>query len=162
MLVAVVVAVAGVSLLVTRAGRTTPVTHAVLPVARTPAPLNCGPYELALAGPLNECATIDSATRSCGATAVGILAIFNLTSSVHHYELEINLSQFLGQRVYTLDADTATVGFRDGSGAEWTSVAGSLSVADPVGRSGTINATLDSEFSVVPLRIVGSWSCGGA
>jgi hypothetical protein len=162
MLVVVVVAVGGASLLVTRAGRTTSVDHAVLPVARTPAPPNCEPDQLALAGPLNECASIDSATRSCDATALGILAIFNLTSSAHHYELEINLTDFVGQRVYALDDITSTVAFRDDHGYEWRSVAGSLTVVDPEGRSGTINATLESNFSVIPLTVVGRWSCGGA
>jgi hypothetical protein len=162
MLVVVVVAVGGVSLLATGAGRTTPVNHAVLPVARTPAPLSCEPDQLALAGPLNACASIDSATRSCDATAVGVLAIFNLTSSAHHYKLAINLTDFVGQRLYALDETTSTVAFRDDNGYEWRSVAGSLTVVSPEGRSGTINATLESSSSVIPLRVVGRWSCGGA
>lgn len=162
MLVVVVVAVGGVSLLATGAGRTTPVNHAALPAVRIPAPLNCEPDQLALAGPLNGCASIDSATRSCGATAVGVLDIFNLTSSAHHYKLAINLTDFLGQRVYALDEITSTVAFRDDNGYEWTSVAGSLTVVSLEGRSGAINATLESSFSVIPLRVVGRWSCGGA
>lgn len=162
MLVVVVVAVGGVSLLATGAGRTTPVSHKVLPVASIPALLNCEPDQLALAGPLNACASIDSATRSCDATAVGVLAIFNLTSSAHHYKLAINLTDFVGQRVYALDEITSTVAFRDDKGSEWTSVAGTLTVVDPEGRSGTINATLESSFSVIPLRVVGRWSCAGA
>jgi hypothetical protein len=162
MLVVFVVAVGGVSLLATGAGRTTPVNHAALPVARVPPLLTCEPDQLALAGPLNACASIDSATRSCDATAVGVLAIFNLTSSAHHYKLAINLTDFVGQRVYALDEITSTVAFRDDNGDEWTSVAGSLTVVDPEGRSGTINATLESSFSVLPLRVVGRWSCGGA
>ena len=161
-LVAFVVGVGAVSLVATGAGRTTPVNHAVPPVAKTPAPLNCAPDQLALAGPLNACASIDSATRSCDATAVGVLAIFNLTSSAHHYKLAINLTDFVGQRVYALDDITSTVAFRDDNGYEWMSVAGSLTVVDPEGRSGTINATLESSFSVIPLRVVGRWSCGAA
>lgn len=162
MLVVVVVAVGGVSLLATGAGRTTPVNHAVPPAARTPAPLTCEPDQLALAGALDACASIDSATRSCDATAVGILALFSLTSSTRHYRLAINLTDFVGERVYALDDITSTVVFRDDNGYEWRSVAGSLTVVDPEGRSGAINATLESSFSVVPLSVVGRWSCGGA
>ena len=160
MLVVVAVAVGGVSLLATGAGRTTPVHHTVRPVAGAPALLSCEPDQLALAGALDACASIDSATRSCDATAVGVLAIFNLTSAAHHYQLAINLTDFVGQRVYRLDEITSTVAFRDATGNEWTSVAGSLTVVDPEGRSGTINATLESSFSVTPLRVVGRWSCG--
>jgi hypothetical protein len=162
MLVVVVVAVGGASLLATGAGRTTPIHHAVLPVASAPAPSNCEPDQLALAGPLNACAVIDSATRSCEATALGVIAIFNLTSAPHHYKLAINLTDFVGQRVYALDHITSTVAFRDDNGHEWRSVAGSLTVVDSAGRSGTINATLEGNFSAIPLTVVGRWSCAGA
>ncbi len=163
LLAVVVVAVGGVSLLVTGAGRTTPVNHAVLPVARTPEPLNCEPDQLALVGAVNECASIDAASRSCDITMVAIDNTFNLTSSVHHYELDIEVPQFAGPGDYALGQEALTVVFYGDDGAEWRSVTGTLTVVDDQGRSGTVDAILEpwvGNISVIPLSVSGPWACG--
>lgn len=163
LLAVVVVAVGGMSLLVTGAGRKSPVVHALLPVATTPTPLNCKPQQLSLVGSLNECASIGSATGSCNVSSVGLIAIFNLTTSDHQYELDMQVSKFVGPGEYAMGQGNGEVEFYDATGSVWTGVAGGLTVLDEAGRSGTIQAILDpspDSTSFTPLSVSGRWSCG--
>lgn len=163
LLAAVVVAVGGVSLLVTGAGRKPQAGRALPPVAITPTPLNCKPQQLSLVGSLNECASIDSATGSCNVSSVGLIAIFNLTSSAHQYELDMRVSKFVGAGEYAMGEGNGEVEFYDATGSVWTGVAGGLTVIDQEGRSGTIEAVLEpspDSTSFTPLSVTGPWSCG--
>ncbi len=159
----VVVAVAGVSLLVTGAGRKPPLDRALLPVAATPTPLDCKPQQLSLVGSLNECASVDSSTGSCNVSSVGLIAIFNLTSSAHQYELDMQVSKFVGAGEYPMGEGNGEVEFYDATGSTWAGVAGGLTVTDNEGRSGTIQAILEpspDSTSFTPLSVTGPWSCG--
>lgn len=163
LLAVVVVAVGGLSLLVTGAGRKPPLDRALLPVATTPTPLDCKPQQLSLVGSLNECASVDSSTGSCNVSSAGLIAIFNVTSSDHQYELDIQVSKFVGPGEYAMGEGNGEVDFYDGTGSDWRGAVGGLTVIDHEGRSGTIQAILEpspDSTSFTPLSVTGPWSCG--
>jgi hypothetical protein len=127
-------------------------------------PLDCAPGQLQLHGAYNECASIDTATRSCDDSMVGLDDIFRLTTSAHHhYELYVDLQRFTGPGDYGLTEGALQVDFYSDTGAEWSSVAGSLTVIAHGGRSGTVHAILEpwvGNTSALALSVSGPWSCG--
>lgn len=162
-LAAVVVAVGAVSLVVTGAGRPAPAPKPSASPGPTLMPLDCAPGQLQLHGAFNECASIDPASRSCDVTMVALADIFRLTTSDHHDELYIDIQQFTGPGDYGLTEGALQVDFYDGNGAEWSSVAGSLTVIANDGRSGTVQAILEpwvGNASTMALGVSGPWSCG--
>jgi hypothetical protein len=118
---------------------------------------------LELAGAFNECASIDAATRSCHVTMTGLDDSFDLTGSGHHFELFIEVPQFVGPGGYGLGPGALQVEFYDQNLAEWRSVAGGLTVFDKAGRAGSVDATLEpgiENSGAPPLSVSGPWSCG--
>ena len=163
-LAAVVVAVGAVSLVVTGAARTAPKPKPSASSGPTLIPLDCAADQLQLHGAYNECASIDTATRSCDVTMVALDDTFRLTTSVHHhYELDVDIQQFTGPGDYALTEGALQVDFYDGTGAEWSSVTGSVTVIAGDGRSGTVHAILEpwvGNTSALALSVSGPWSCG--
>jgi hypothetical protein len=162
-LAAVVVAVGAVSLVVTGAGRTAPTPKPSASSGPTLIPLDCASGQLQLHGAYNECASIDTATRSCDDSMAELDDIFRLTTPAHHhYELYVDIQQFTGPGDYPLTEGALQVDFYDGNGAEWSSVAGSVTVITNDGRSGTVHAILEpwvGNTSALALSISGPWSC---
>jgi hypothetical protein len=162
-LATVVVAVGAVSLVVTGAGHMAPKPRPSASSGPTPVPLDCASDQLQLDGAYNECASIDPATRSCDVTMVGLDDIFRLTTSGHHDLLYVNIQQLTGPGDYQLTEGALQVDFYDDTGAEWSSVAGSLTVIAQDSRSGTVHAILEpwvGNTSALPLSVSGPWSCG--
>ena len=163
-LAAIVVAVGAVSLVVTGAGRTAPTSTPSASPGPTLVPLDCAPGQLQLHGAYNECASIDTATSSCDDSLVGLDDIFRLTTTAHHhYELYVDIQPSTGPGDYELTEGALQVDFYDGNRAEWSSVAGSLTVIAQDSRSGTVHAILEpwvGNTSAQALSVSGPWSCG--
>jgi hypothetical protein len=166
-LVAFVVTVGAVSLLVTGAGRiapTPPPSASSGPTpGPTPVPLNCLAGQLQMVGAFDECALPDSAVRTCSVTSVSLNGLLRFSSPSHEYELDIEIAQYAGPADYGLSSGPSKVEVReDTTGGEWRSVVGDLNVSAKDGRSGTVNTVLEplgSNFSDLPLSVVGPWRC---
>lgn len=167
-LVAFVVTVAAVSLLVTGAGRKAPTPPPSAPPGATPGPtpvpLNCLARQLQMVGAFDECASPESTGRSCSVTSASMDAVLRFSSPTHQYELDIEITHYAGPADYGLSSGSMKVEVReDTTGGVWGSVIGDLNVSAKDGRSGTVNAVLEplgSNFSDLPLSVVGPWSCG--
>jgi hypothetical protein len=125
--------------------------------------LDCTPDQVRLTGAYNACASLETSTVSCEGGTTGFDDSFIRTSSVHQYTVEIEMPPFAGPGRYELTQETGQVDFYDDNNAEWRSVAGNLTIVDPQGQSGTVDATLApwvGNVSAMSMRISGPWSCG--
>jgi hypothetical protein len=166
-LVAFVVGVGAVSLLVTGAGRKPPTpppsAQSEATPGPTPVPLNCRADQLQMVGAFDECASPEPGVHSCSVTTQSMAVLVRLSSPAHRYELDIEIAHYAGPADYGLSSGAMKVEVReDTTGGVWRSVIGDLNVSARDGRSGTVNAVLEplgSNFSDLPLSVVGPWSC---
>lgn len=90
-------------------------------------------------------------------------ALVRFSSPTHRYELDIEIPHYAGPADYGLSSGAMKVEVReDTTGGVWRSVVGDLNVSARDGRSGTVNTVLEplgSNFSDLPLSVVGAWSC---
>ncbi len=166
-LVAFVVGVGAVSLLVTGAGRKppTPPPSSSLEATPgpTPVPLNCLADQLQIVGAFDECAAPEPGIDSCSVTTQSMAELVRFVSLTHQYELDIEIAHYAGPADYVLSSGAMKVEVReDTTGGVWRSVVGDLNVSARDGRSGTVNAVLEplgSNFSDLPLSVIGPWRC---
>jgi hypothetical protein len=173
-----VVVLAGVSWFVTGGIRFhgAPATHSrpeTFPPGTTPV-VDCPSHGLKVVGIYDECATAVPAKGStCGVRGNMLDEVLRFTGDHQAFALEIQIDgTYAGPGRYDLPSWTHGLGTQDGvpkvamyaTGVFWQSVAGLVTVTGADGRSGIVNATLQTSngATVVPgpmLNVVGLWSC---
>jgi hypothetical protein len=143
------------------------------PPGSTPV-VDCPAAELKVVGIYDECAlAVAAKTSACGVYGHMLDEVLRYTGDHQAFALEIQIEgTYDGPGTYDLPSWPHGLGTQDGvpkvatfaTGVFWQSVSGVLKITSGNGRSGTMNATLQTSngSTVVPdpmLNIIGQWSC---
>ena len=127
-----------------------------------------------MVGIYDECATADPATNAtCGVFGQMLDEVLRFTGNHQKFALEIQIDgTYAGPGTYDLPSWPYGLGTQDGvpkvavfaTGVFWQSVAGVLTITSGDGRSGTVNAILQTSngSTVVPgptISLIGTWRC---
>ena len=174
-----VVVVGAVSCLVTAgfAFHGAPPTHshpATFPPPGSTPVVDCPSHELKVVGIYDECATAARGNPSaCGVYGHMLDETLRFSGDHQAFALEIQIDgTYAGPGTYDLPSWPYGLGTQDGVpkiamfaiGVFWQSVSGVVTVTGNDGRSGTVNATLQTSngTTVVPgptITVIGQWSC---
>ena len=153
-----------------------PPTHAKStfpPPANTPV-VDCPSNQLMVAGIYDECATAAPAkTSTCDVYGRMLDEVLRFTGDHQAFALEIQIDgSYAGLGTYDLPSWPHRLGTQDGVpkvamfaiGVFWQSITGVVTVTSSNGRSGTVNAILQTSngTTVVPgttINVIGRWSC---
>jgi|ERR1022692_347033 hypothetical protein len=139
-----------------------------------PTPWDCTSNELEVDGIYNECAMpIPSDTSTCDVHGHMLDQVLRFGGDNQAFALEIQIDgAYDGPDQYDLPSWPYGLGTQDGvpkvamfaTGVFWQSVEGVLIVTGTDGRSGTVNATLQTSngTTVVPgptINVIGPWRC---
>jgi hypothetical protein len=154
-----------------------PPTHshpATFPPPGTTPVVDCPSNELKVVGIYDECATAAPAkTSTCGVYDHMLDHVLRFNGNHQAFALEIQIDgTYAGPGTYDLPSWPYGLGTQDGvpkvavfaSGVFWQSVAGVLTITSVDGRSGTVNAILQTSngTTVVPgptISLIGTWRC---
>ena len=143
------------------------------PPGSTPV-VDCPANELKVVGIYDECATAAPATpATCGVHGQMLDEVLRFTGNHQAFALEIQIDgTYAGPGTYDLPSWPYGLGTQDGvpkvavfaTGVFWQSVAGVLTITSGDGRSGTVNAILQTSngTTVVPgptISLIGTWRC---
>lgn len=144
------------------------------PSGAPPTPWDCTSNELEVDGIYNECAMpIASDTSTCVVYGPMLDQVLRFAGDNQAFALEIQIDgTYAGPGTYDLPSWPHALGTQDGVpkvamfaiGVFWQSVAGVVTVTSADGRSGDVNAILQTSngTTVVPgptLNVIGPWRC---